>query len=123
MYFETSYPVRPGGVATYTSNPIKAHTHTEKCLKFAYHMYGADMGQLRLHKVGHNGITTLFSNSKSERRWKEFEVTLPESDKAYVVSGIFQNYFKKHCCRTTICRYLVIAICIRSTETCKIGII
>ena len=86
-------------------------------------MYGADMGQLALRKMKHDGYGVLFYNTKSENRWKEFEVTLPESDKAYVVSGMFQNYFKKHCCRTTICKYLVIAICIRSTETCKIGII
>jgi hypothetical protein len=78
MYFETSYPVKTGDQAVYESDPIKAHT-PDKCLKFAYHMYGAEMGQLRLLvKAGDRDIQ-LFHNNKSENRWKEFEVTLPEA--------------------------------------------
>ena len=89
MYLETSYPVSPNDTAVYESDTIKAYTPT-KCLKFAYHMYGADMGQLWLQaKTSHNSYRKLFSNNKSENRWKEFEVTLHESRVDYVVSGIF----------------------------------
>ena len=87
MYFETSLYSK---YAVYDSDTIKANTPTT-CLKFAYHMYGADMGQLALRKMKHDGYGVLFYNTKSENRWKEFEVTLPESDRDYKVSGIFQK--------------------------------
>ena len=88
LYFETSIPVQSGDQAVYESDTIKAYTPT-KCLKFAYHMYGANMGQLRLLGKAGRRETQLFRDNKSENRWKEFEVTLPELDRDYKVSGIF----------------------------------
>ncbi len=44
MYMETSNPTKSGDKARLVSPAFDATVHT--CLRFSYHMYGADMGKL-----------------------------------------------------------------------------
>ena len=47
-------------------------------MKFAYHMHGETMGELKLEKVYHDGTRTqIFHNTEVADAWKEQTVFLP----------------------------------------------
>ena len=67
------------------SPTIEAGT-PERCLFFAYNMYGGGMGELKLESVYADGSRVLmFQNAVSEKAWKEYEITLPAQKSAYHV--------------------------------------
>ena len=90
IYFETSSPVESGDIAVLESETIRAYSPV-RCLKFAYNMYGDDMGQLVLLGRWHHGQKQVFYNDISDHGWKEFQVTLPNSPVDFKVSKISQN--------------------------------
>ena len=87
IYFETSSPVRNFGEAVFESATIKANAPA-RCMKFRYHMYGADMGELRLDMVSDSihFRKDLFYNYRSENTWKEATVRLPDASFDYKVT-------------------------------------
>ena len=84
IYHEASNCNR-GDQAVLRSPTIRAGSPATS-MKFAYHMRGSTMGELKLEKVAAGGTrTTIFSNSKSEYRWKTYEFSLPTENYDYEV--------------------------------------
>ena len=76
IYFETSDPVNPDARAILRSATIKANSPL-RCMTFAYHMRGDQMGSLELEKRAAYGSTfRLFYNHRSDFSWKEYSVNL-----------------------------------------------
>ena len=65
-------------------------------MKFAYHMHGEEMGELKLEAVSTDGTQRqqLFHNTEYEDMWKEYEVTVPTQTYDYRVS-VLHDFFCK----------------------------
>ena len=94
IYFEASFPVKTGEEAVLRTPPIMNGT-ASKCMKFAYHMHGSTMGELRLEKVYPDGTTRtlLFRNTEVEDAWKEHKVYLPIDTVNYEVTFVLYQCF------------------------------
>ena len=83
MHIEASYPRQPGDRAVMES-PQYPPTLGGKCVEFYYHMYGADMGTLRifLRKGGRfdrNPVWTMSGNQGNRWLRGSFTVQTPQS--------------------------------------------
>ena len=77
IYFEASSPVRTGESAVLRTPKIINGT-ASTCMKFAYHMHGETMGELKLEKLYPDGTRMqLFYNTEVEDAWKEQTIFLP----------------------------------------------
>ena len=56
-------------------------------MRFAYHMYGSGIGELKLEKVDADGKRTqlFYKKGVSENAWREYEVFLPTENYDYEV--------------------------------------
>ena len=97
IYIETSSPRSNGDEAVLRSPTIKAGSPIF-CLKFAYHMYGTGVGELKLETVTEDGSRTenFTKNAVSENAWKVQEVTLNTQNSDYhVCNDIFSRIICK----------------------------
>ena len=84
LYLETFS--EEGQEAVLQSSTIEAGT-PERCLFFAYHMYGeGNTGELKIESVYANGSRVLmFNNIDPGSVWRWYEITLPSQKSAYHV--------------------------------------
>lgn len=81
MYIETSYPRQQGDNAKL--NSPKLQFSGNMCLQFFYHMYGAQMGEL---KVEVNGVNVFSKSGDQGNTWHELKKDLNLSG-MYTVSS------------------------------------
>ena len=82
VYIETSSP-RVQGEKAYLVSPQVSGT---QCLKFSYHMYGANMGSLLVYQNMGNQMVELFKKSGDQGdQWKKAEVQISNGN-SYSVS-------------------------------------
>ena len=81
MYIETSYPRQQGDNAKL--NSPKLQFSGNMCLQFFYHMYGGDMGEL---KVEVNGVNVFSKSGDQGNTWHELKKDLNLSG-MYTVSS------------------------------------
>jgi hypothetical protein len=82
VYIETSSP-RVQGEKAYLVSPQVSGT---QCLKFSYHMYGANMGSLLIYQNMGNQMVELFKKSGDQGdQWKKAEVQISNGN-SYSVS-------------------------------------
>jgi hypothetical protein len=82
VYIETSSP-RVQGEKAYLVSPQVSGT---QCLKFSYHMYGANMGSLLIYQNMGNQLVELFKKSGDQGdQWKKAEVQISNGN-SYSVS-------------------------------------
>nr|XP_022320901.1 uncharacterized protein LOC111123092 isoform X1 [Crassostrea virginica] len=81
MYIETSQPRSQGDKAILSSSIVKFPTAQERCLRFAYHMYGSDsmMGSLAVYFHSSSISKTLaFTKTGNQgNQWNQVEVNVP----------------------------------------------
>ena len=89
IYYETSDPRMPGDRIVLRGPSIQPESPTQ-CLKFAFHMYGSDMGTLQLDQVKSDGFSrSLFSRDRvNVSQWQYTQITLYPEYFAYNVSSI-----------------------------------
>lgn len=95
IFFETSYPAKAGDVACFYSSQIPPASCQR--LTFWYHMYGAQMGTLKVLKKANGSTTTLWKRSFQQgMNWLQASVVI--SSKA---SFQVQKYRKRNCFEIT----------------------
>nr|XP_022298145.1 MAM and LDL-receptor class A domain-containing protein 1-like [Crassostrea virginica] len=79
MYIEASSPRTSGNKAILSSNIVKFTTAQERCLRFAYHMYGSMLGSLAVYYQGSNvGKTLAFVKNRNQgNQWIPVEIEIP----------------------------------------------
>ena len=83
MYIETSSPRQQGDNAKLSSPKLQFSGNM--CLQFFYHMYGADMGEL---KVEVNGVNVFSKSGDQTNTWHEVKKDLNLSG-MYTVKSSF----------------------------------
>ncbi|CAB3991891.1 MAM and LDL-receptor class A domain-containing 1-like isoform X1 [Paramuricea clavata] len=86
VYIETSSPRAQGEKASLVSPQVSG----TQCLKFSYHMYGANMGSLIVYQNMGNQMLELFKKSGDQGdQWKKAEVQISNGNSYSVVfSGV-----------------------------------
>lgn len=94
MYFEASYPLRPGYLGELTS-PLLRPTLRRCRLRFWYHMWGSGMGTLRVSlqasargSPGEQLGTVFTVNGNQGNQWKQATVALNSNGRPFFV--VFQ---------------------------------
>ena len=88
MFIETSNPRRSGDEATLISPDFRVDKSS--CLRLKAHMYGRDIGYLKIEKIKGPSKTTLLAVVGTQgSRWFSVNVNLPEGD-TYKVINLFK---------------------------------
>ncbi|XP_019632083.1 PREDICTED: MAM and LDL-receptor class A domain-containing protein 2-like [Branchiostoma belcheri] len=96
MYIETSSPRQPGDIAVLMT-PTVTGDNRQHCLQFYYHMYGADIGTLRLWEVrGTEQPRIVWEVSGDQgNQWSVMQWgVVPSIDTYFMFEGIRGNSFR-----------------------------
>nr|QNH72426.1 toxin candidate TRINITY_DN37054_c0_g1_i2 [Pachycerianthus maua] len=111
MYLESSSPLQPGQTARLKTNWLEPVS--SRCLQFAYHMYGATTGTLRVKMIDYVSFTqtTLWTLSGDQgNAWHTAKADISSENKYYLIIeaekgssytgdiAIDDVYFKEHAC-------------------------
>lgn len=92
MYIESSSPRRQGDVATLNSEMLSYTGH--QCMNFWYHMYGANIGTLRIWILPNGTVNPIplweLQNAQGNQ-WKQGSIALPKQ------TGTFMVSFRQQC--------------------------
>ncbi|CAB4034353.1 MAM and LDL-receptor class A domain-containing 1-like isoform X1, partial [Paramuricea clavata] len=73
VYIETSRPRVRGGIAFLVSPQVSG----AQCLKFSYHMYGANTGSLIVYQnMGYQMVELFKKSGNKGNQWKKAEVQI-----------------------------------------------
>ncbi|XP_066300034.1 MAM and LDL-receptor class A domain-containing protein 1-like [Branchiostoma lanceolatum] len=96
MYIETSSPRQPGDIAVLTT-PTVPGDNRQHCLQFYYHMFGVDIGTLRLWEVrGTDQPRIVWEVSGDQgNQWAAMQwAVTPSIDTYFMFEGIRGNSFR-----------------------------
>ena len=84
MFIEASNPRKSGDEATLISPDF--HSVKPSCLRLKAHMYGADIGTLKVEKIKGISNTSLLTKVGNQgNKWLSLNVELPEGDTYKVI--------------------------------------
>ena len=110
IYFEATN-VEEGETAVLQSGQFNPNM-PERCMTFAYHVYGGDMGSLELDLVTGSNRQNLLRVSESVNQWVLARADIPRSTESFKVRYYCKVYLQHVFSKFKLCSYVYVHVCV-----------